>query len=161
MPQFGRSFTTFQPLFCVCGGWLVRWEEPSTICGWTFHIRRVFCEKEFKIKLQGNVEGRKGKLRINMERCLRWHQSWQEFTKSAGDTLEYAKFCEEDVRPALTDIVWSWRGISELKVDRQDGKLERCLSMGPAVIIFCALVWFLSAQDSSHCTVDRCTMELQ
>ena len=33
-----------------------------------------------------------------------------EFSKSAGDTLEYKKFCEEDVRPALKDIVWSWQG---------------------------------------------------
>ncbi|KAF4356044.1 hypothetical protein F8388_026047 [Cannabis sativa] len=26
------------------------------------------------------------------------------------DTFEYNKFCEEDVRPALKDIVWSWQG---------------------------------------------------
>nr|GEV85446.1 CBL-interacting serine/threonine-protein kinase 5-like [Tanacetum cinerariifolium] len=33
-----------------------------------------------------------------------------EFTKDSGDTLEYEKFCEEDVRPALKDIVWTWQG---------------------------------------------------
>jgi 5'-AMP-activated protein kinase catalytic alpha subunit len=33
-----------------------------------------------------------------------------EFSKSAGDTLEYVKFCEEQVRPSLKDIVWSWQG---------------------------------------------------
>ncbi|RRT40310.1 hypothetical protein B296_00053987, partial [Ensete ventricosum] len=33
-----------------------------------------------------------------------------EFSKSTGDTLEYTKFCEEDVRPGLKDIVWTWQG---------------------------------------------------
>ncbi|KAF3450971.1 hypothetical protein FNV43_RR07060 [Rhamnella rubrinervis] len=72
---------------------------------------RVFCEKEFKVKLQGKVEGRKGKLGVTMEVFeVAPELAVVEFSKSAGDTLEYAKFCEEDVRPALKDIVWSWQG---------------------------------------------------
>lgn len=72
---------------------------------------RVFCEKEFKVKLQGKVEGRKGKLGVTMEVFeVAPELAVVEFSKSSGDTLEYAKFCEEDVRPALKDIVWSWRG---------------------------------------------------
>nr|DAD27396.1 TPA_asm: hypothetical protein HUJ06_028864 [Nelumbo nucifera] len=62
-------------------------------------------------KMQGSVEGRKGKLSVTAEVFEVAPQvAIVEFSKSAGDTLEYAKFCEEDVRPALKDIVWSWQG---------------------------------------------------
>lgn len=72
---------------------------------------RVLCEKEFKMKLQGQVEGRKGKLGVTMEVFeVAPELAVVEFSKSAGDTLEYAKFCDEEVRPALKDIVWSWQG---------------------------------------------------
>ncbi|XP_010265621.1 PREDICTED: CBL-interacting serine/threonine-protein kinase 25-like [Nelumbo nucifera] len=67
--------------------------------------------KDFKAKMQGSVEGRKGKLSVTAEVFEVAPQvAIVEFSKSAGDTLEYAKFCEEDVRPALKDIVWSWQG---------------------------------------------------
>ncbi|CAL9010868.1 unnamed protein product [Prunus brigantina] len=72
---------------------------------------RVVCEKEFKMKLQGKKEGRKGKLAVSAEL---FHVATEvevvKFSKLAGDTLEYTKFCEEDVRPALKDIVWTWQG---------------------------------------------------
>ncbi|KAH7547476.1 hypothetical protein FEM48_Zijuj01G0314100 [Ziziphus jujuba var. spinosa] len=72
---------------------------------------RVFCEKEFKVKLQGKSEGRKGKLGVTMEVFeVAPELVVVELAKSAGDTLEYTKFCEQDVRPALKDIVWSWQG---------------------------------------------------
>lgn len=72
---------------------------------------RVLCEKEFKVKLQGRAQGRKGKLGVTMEVFeVAPEVALVEFSKSAGDTLEYTKFCEEDVRPALKDIVWSWQG---------------------------------------------------
>ncbi|KAK1581176.1 hypothetical protein Q3G72_003806 [Acer saccharum] len=32
-----------------------------------------------------------------------------ELLKSAGDSVKYRKLCEEDVRPGLEDIVWSWQ----------------------------------------------------
>ncbi|KAL6286069.1 hypothetical protein ACE6H2_010459 [Prunus campanulata] len=59
---------------------------------------RVVREKEFKVKLQGKKEGRKGKLAVSAE-------LFQVATE-----VEYTKFCEEDVRPALKDIVWTWQG---------------------------------------------------
>ncbi|KAA8541990.1 hypothetical protein F0562_023142 [Nyssa sinensis] len=67
--------------------------------------------KEFKMKMQGASEGRKGKLSVTAEVFQVVPEvAVVEFSKSSGDTLEYRKFCEEDARPALKDIVWSWQG---------------------------------------------------
>jgi 5'-AMP-activated protein kinase catalytic alpha subunit len=33
-----------------------------------------------------------------------------EVKKSNGDTLEYQKILNDDIRPALQDIVWVWQG---------------------------------------------------
>uniref|UniRef100_A0A5B7AMK3 non-specific serine/threonine protein kinase n=1 Tax=Davidia involucrata TaxID=16924 RepID=A0A5B7AMK3_DAVIN len=72
---------------------------------------KVMNVKEFKMKLQGASEGRKGKLLVTAEVFeVAPEVAVVEFSKTAGDTLEYSKFCEEDVRPALKDIVWSWQG---------------------------------------------------
>ncbi|XVE97344.1 hypothetical protein REPUB_Repub03eG0011500 [Reevesia pubescens] len=69
--------------------------------------------KDFKMRLQGSSEGRKGPLSVTAEVFeVATEVAVVEFSKSAGDTLEYAKFCEEDVRPALKDIVWTWQGDS-------------------------------------------------
>ncbi|PON57269.1 Calcium/calmodulin-dependent/calcium-dependent protein kinase [Parasponia andersonii] len=71
-------------------------------------------EKEYKAKMRGRVEGRKGKLAVVAEVFeVAPELAVVEFSKSAGDTFEYAKFCDEDVRPALKDIVWSWQGQSD------------------------------------------------
>ncbi|KAH7841024.1 hypothetical protein Vadar_024607 [Vaccinium darrowii] len=68
-------------------------------------------EKDFKLRLEGTAEGRKGKLAVTAEVYeVAAEVAVVEFSKSAGDTLEYVKFCEEDVRPALKDIVWTWQG---------------------------------------------------
>ncbi|KGN58924.2 hypothetical protein Csa_001042, partial [Cucumis sativus] len=67
--------------------------------------------KEFKVRLQAKEEGRKGKLTVTAEVYeVAPELAIVEFSKSAGDTLEYNKLCEKDVRPALKDIVWSWQG---------------------------------------------------
>ncbi|KAI3442195.1 Non-specific serine/threonine protein kinase, partial [Psidium guajava] len=76
--------------------------------GLSFKVASV---KDFKIRLQGPVEGRKGRLSVTAEVFeVAPEVAVVELSKSAGDTLEYVKFCEEDVRPALKDIVWSWQG---------------------------------------------------
>ncbi|KAK7311908.1 hypothetical protein RJT34_10375 [Clitoria ternatea] len=76
--------------------------------GLSFKVAEV---KDFKIRLQGTAEGRKGRLAVTAEVFeVAPEVSVVEFAKSSGDTLEYAKFCEEDVRPALKDIVWTWQG---------------------------------------------------
>ncbi|GMH15892.1 hypothetical protein Nepgr_017733 [Nepenthes gracilis] len=69
------------------------------------------CVKEFRVKMQGTAEGRKGKLAVMAEVFqVAPEVAVVEFSKCSGDTLEYVKFCEEDVRPALRDIVWRWQG---------------------------------------------------
>ena len=72
---------------------------------------KVWKVKDFKVRMEGNAEGRKGKLAVTAEVFeVVPEVAIVEFSKSAGDTLEYAKFCEQDVRPALKDIVWTWQG---------------------------------------------------
>ncbi|KAJ4836410.1 CBL-interacting serine/threonine-protein kinase 25 [Turnera subulata] len=75
------------------------------------NFRAVVSDNEFKVKMQGKVEGRKGKLAVTAEVFqVAEEVAVVRFSKSSGDTLEYTRFCEEDVRPALKDIVWSWQG---------------------------------------------------
>ncbi|KAK7294016.1 hypothetical protein RJT34_16899 [Clitoria ternatea] len=74
---------------------------------------RVTGKKEFAVRMQGDEEGRKGKLAMKVEVFeVAKEVAVVEFSKSAGDTLEYVKFCDEQVRPSLKDIVWSWQGDS-------------------------------------------------
>ncbi|XP_042482153.1 CBL-interacting serine/threonine-protein kinase 5-like [Macadamia integrifolia] len=80
----------------------------TVVKGLKFQITKV---KDFKMKMQGVEEGRKGKLSVTAEVFeVAPGVAIVELSKSAGDSLEYAKFCQEDVRPALKDIVWSWQG---------------------------------------------------
>jgi 5'-AMP-activated protein kinase catalytic alpha subunit len=60
------------------------------------------------VKLQGSKEGRKGQLAIDaeiFEVTPAFHVV--EVKKSAGDTLEYERFCNKGLRPSLSDICWS------------------------------------------------------
>lgn len=63
------------------------------------------------LKLEGVEEGRKGILCIDSEifevtPCFHL----VEVKKCNGDTLEYQKILNDDIRPALQDIVWVWQG---------------------------------------------------
>ncbi|KAL4395067.1 hypothetical protein AHAS_Ahas02G0214900 [Arachis hypogaea] len=63
------------------------------------------------IKLEGTNAGRKGPLGIDaeiFEITPVFHLV--ELKKSSGDTLEYKKLLNQEVRPALKDIVWNWQG---------------------------------------------------
>jgi 5'-AMP-activated protein kinase catalytic alpha subunit len=76
--------------------------------GLNFNVAK---SKDFKMRLQRYSEGRKGKLSVTAEIFeVAPGVAVVEFSKSSGDTLEYVKFCEDDVRPALKDIVWIWQG---------------------------------------------------
>lgn len=67
-------------------------------------------QNEYKLEMECISEGRKGKLSVTAEVFeVAPEVAVVEFSKTAGDTLEYKKF-EEDVRPGLQDIVWSWQG---------------------------------------------------
>ncbi|KAG8379717.1 hypothetical protein BUALT_Bualt07G0118200 [Buddleja alternifolia] len=74
---------------------------------------RIMLSKDYQVRMQGASEGRKGKLLVIAEVFeVAPEVAVVEFSKSSGDTLEYKKFYEEDIRPALKDIVWSWQGES-------------------------------------------------
>ncbi|XP_043695406.1 CBL-interacting serine/threonine-protein kinase 5-like [Telopea speciosissima] len=91
-----------------CSASAIMAKLESVAKGLKFRIMKV---KDFKVKMQGVEEGRKGKLLVTAEVFeVAPGVAIVEFSKSAGDSLEYAKFCQEDVRPALKDIVWSWQG---------------------------------------------------
>ncbi|KAK4422336.1 CBL-interacting serine/threonine-protein kinase [Sesamum alatum] len=71
-----------------------------------FKVARM---KDFKLRLLGETEGRKGRLSVTAEVFkVAPEVTVVELSKSSGDTLEYIKFREEDIRPALKDIVWTW-----------------------------------------------------
>ncbi|KAL8209989.1 hypothetical protein R6Q57_006721 [Mikania cordata] len=71
----------------------------------------VEMEDDFKVKMEATEKGRKGVLTVTAEVFeMVTGMTVVEFSKDSGDTLEYEKFCEEDVRPALKDIVWTWQG---------------------------------------------------
>jgi hypothetical protein len=60
------------------------------------------------VTLQGSKEGRKGQLAIDAEIFEVTPAFYVvEVKKSAGDTLEYERFCNKDLRPSLRDICWS------------------------------------------------------
>lgn len=63
------------------------------------------------LKMEGSNGGRKGALVIDAE-IFEFTPFFHlvELRKSSGDTLEFRKMVQEDVRPALKDIVWSWQG---------------------------------------------------
>lgn len=68
-------------------------------------------KKDGMVKMQCSKEGRKGQLAIDAE-IFEVTPSLHvvEVKKAAGDTLEYQKFCNQDLRPSLKDIVWAWQG---------------------------------------------------
>ncbi|XP_010252111.1 PREDICTED: CBL-interacting protein kinase 18-like [Nelumbo nucifera] len=73
------------------------------------------------LKLEGSREGRKGAFSIDAEifeitpTC-----HLVEVKKSSGDTLEYQKILNEDIRPALKDIVWAWQGDLQQQQQQQE-----------------------------------------
>lgn len=68
-------------------------------------------KKDGIVKLQGSKGGRKGQLAIEAE-IFEIAPSCHivEVKKSAGDTMEYKKFCDQGLKPCLKDIVWTWHG---------------------------------------------------
>ncbi|XP_047316926.1 CBL-interacting serine/threonine-protein kinase 6-like [Impatiens glandulifera] len=63
---------------------------------------------ELKMKIEGKEKGRKGKLMIAAEMfAVTAALTVVEVKKDGGDTVEYNRFCCEELRPALTDIMWT------------------------------------------------------
>ncbi|KAK7304105.1 hypothetical protein RJT34_15158 [Clitoria ternatea] len=64
-------------------------------------------KSESKVRLQGQEQGRKGKLAIAADiYAVTPSFLVVEVKKDNGDTLEYNQFCSKELRPALKDIVW-------------------------------------------------------
>ncbi|MBA0725485.1 hypothetical protein Golax_022072 [Gossypium laxum] len=63
------------------------------------------------LKMEGSNRGRKGALAIDAE-IFEFTPSFHlvEIRKCSGDTLEFRNKLQEDVKPALKDIVWAWQG---------------------------------------------------
>ncbi|OVA02095.1 Protein kinase domain [Macleaya cordata] len=71
-------------------------------------------KKDGLVTLQGSKEGRKGQLAIDAEIFeVTPSLHMVEVKKKAGDTLEYQKFYDQDLRPSLKDIVWASQGIEQ------------------------------------------------
>ncbi|XP_051135360.1 CBL-interacting protein kinase 5-like [Andrographis paniculata] len=67
-----------------------------------------------RVKMQGSKEGRKGQLAIDAEIFeVAPSLHMVEVKKTAGDTMEYLKFCDQGLRPTLKDVVWHWQGSAE------------------------------------------------
>ncbi|XP_073300980.1 CBL-interacting serine/threonine-protein kinase 20 [Primulina huaijiensis] len=104
-------FTTQKPLSMVVS----KLEEVALME--SFKIKKL----DGVVKMQGSKEGRKGQLGIDAE-IFEVTPSFHvvEVKKTAGDTMEYRKFYDQDLKPSLKDIVWSWQG-SRDNLQQQEG----------------------------------------
>lgn len=94
-------FTSTQPESSIVS----RLEEISRLFWFSFRK-----SKDCKVKLRrGSEQGRKGHLCIDVEIFEVTPSLFVvELRKTSGDTLEYSKFCSQDLRPGLKDIVSIW-----------------------------------------------------
>ncbi|RWW29397.1 hypothetical protein GW17_00006085 [Ensete ventricosum] len=98
----GTVFTSRSPAGAIVEGL----ERVGRALG--FGVERT---RSFKVTMEGKTEGRKGRLAVAAEVFeAAAGVAVVEFSKSSGDTLEYTKFCVEDIRPGLKNIVWTWQG---------------------------------------------------
>ncbi|OEL16118.1 CBL-interacting protein kinase 16 [Dichanthelium oligosanthes] len=69
--------------------------------------------KGWNLRMEAKVEGTNGRLAVTAEVLeVAADVAVVEFAHDAGDALDFNKFCAEDVRPGLADIVWAWQGDS-------------------------------------------------
>lgn len=71
-------------------------------------------KKDGLVMMQGSKEGRKGQLGIDAE-IFEVTPSFHvvEVKKTSGDTIEYQNFCNQELKPSLKDIVWTWQGCDQ------------------------------------------------
>nr|QSH71628.1 CBL-interacting protein kinase [Hedychium coronarium] len=74
----------------------------------------VMRTKPFRVRIEGTAEGRKRRLEVEAEVFeAAVGVAVVEFTNADGDSLEYANFCEQNIRSGLKDIVGTWQGNDE------------------------------------------------
>ncbi|XP_051133639.1 CBL-interacting serine/threonine-protein kinase 20-like [Andrographis paniculata] len=82
-------------------------EEAIASTAEKFKIKK----EEGVVKMEGSRKGRKGQLSIDAEIFeVAPSLHMVELKKTGGDTMEYLKFRDQELRPSLKDIVWSWQG---------------------------------------------------
>lgn len=68
-------------------------------------------EKESRVVLKGGEVGRNGRLVVVFEVFeVSSEVKVVELSKRGGDSVEYISFMEEQVRPAMDNVVWKWQG---------------------------------------------------
>ncbi|XP_074556249.1 CBL-interacting serine/threonine-protein kinase 5-like [Curcuma longa] len=68
----------------------------------------VMRTKPFRVRMEGTAEGRKRRLEVEAEVFeAAAGVAVVEFTNADGDSLEYANFCELNMRSRLKDLVWT------------------------------------------------------
>ncbi|MCD7468693.1 CBL-interacting serine/threonine-protein kinase 16 [Datura stramonium] len=76
------------------------------------------------LRLQGSNDGRKARLLVTIEVFkVAPEVAVVKFSKISGDSLEYTKFFEEEVRPNLKDIVWTWHEQVLSGCDKEECKI--------------------------------------
>ncbi|XXG58884.1 hypothetical protein AAC387_Pa04g1075 [Persea americana] len=92
-------FATTEPASSV----ISKLEEAAARSG-KFNVKK----SESRVRLQGQEKGRKGKLAISADLFAITNSFMVvEVKKDGGDTFEYNRFCSQELRPALKDIVWT------------------------------------------------------
>ncbi|KAK4421151.1 CBL-interacting protein kinase [Sesamum alatum] len=98
-----------------CEAWFTTQMPPSMVVS---KLEELAVMESFKIKkkdglvkMKGNKGGRKGQLAFDAE-IFEVTPSFHmvEVKKTAGDTMEYVKFRDQELKPSLKDVVWSWEG---------------------------------------------------
>ncbi|KAJ1289692.1 hypothetical protein BS78_02G184000 [Paspalum vaginatum] len=67
--------------------------------------------KGWTLRMEAKGQGTNGRLAVTAEVLeVAVDVAVVEFAHDAGDALDFNKFCAEDVRPGLADVVWAWQG---------------------------------------------------
>ncbi|CAL9063079.1 unnamed protein product [Musa banksii] len=97
----GMRFTTREPASSIVS-------KLEGVAAKTAGKYRVTKSSAAGVRLEGESRGRKGKLAIATQIfALAPSVLVVEVRRDDGDTLEYQKFCADELRPALKDIIWS------------------------------------------------------
>lgn len=99
--RVGTRFTTTKPASAIVS----KFQEIAATESLNFG------KNDGVLKLQQNVEGRKGQLAVDaeiFEVTPEFHIV--ELKKASGDSMEYKEFCNKDLKTSLKDIIWTWEG---------------------------------------------------
>lgn len=76
--------------------------------GFEYEVKRV---EEVRMVLRGAKVGRRGRLVVGVEVFeVSPEIKVVDFSRWGGDSFEFLKMMEEEIRPAMKDVVWKWQG---------------------------------------------------